>query len=139
MGSRGIEVIVSGAPGNNDDGSSGPAPFAVQVVPWPDADPDQAVVAVAGDVDMHTEGLLRNELARLSERPGRRLVLDFSGVEFMASAGVAVLLEVSAQLDAAGGSLTLACVHPMVARVLSLTAADELVPIRPTIDEALAR
>ena len=29
--------------------------------------------------------------------------------------------------------------HPMVARVLSLTAADELVPIRPTIDEALAR
>jgi anti-anti-sigma factor len=139
MGSRGIEVIVSGAPGSNDDGSSGPAPFTVQVVPWADADPDQTVVAVAGDVDMHTEGLLRDELLRLSEPPGRRLVLDFSGVEFMASAGVAVLLEVSAQLDAANGSLTLACVLPMVARVMVLTAADELVPVLPTIDEALAR
>lgn len=129
---------MSGAPGNND-GSPGQPPFTVQVVPWADADPDQAVVAVTGDVDMHTEALLRNELIRLSEPSGRRLVLDFSGVEFMASAGVAVLLEVSAQLDAAGGSLTLACDHPMVARVLSLTAADELVPVRPTIDEALAR
>jgi anti-sigma B factor antagonist len=135
MGSRGIEVIVSGAPGNNDDGSSGPAPFTVRA----DADPDQTVVAVAGEVDMHTEGQLRDELFRLSEPPGRRLVLDFSGVEFMASAGVAVLLEVSAQLDATGGSLTLAGVLPMVARVLTLTAADELVPVLPTIDEALAR
>jgi anti-anti-sigma factor len=139
MGSRGIEVIVSGAPGNNDDGSSGPAPFTVRAVPWADADPDQTVVAVAGEVDMHTEGQLRDELFRLSEPPGRRLVLDFSGVEFMASAGVAVLLEVSAQLDATGGSLTLAGVLPMVARVLTLTAADELVPVLPTIDEALAR
>lgn len=130
---------MSGAPVNNHDGSSGPTPFTVQVVPWADADPDQAVVVVAGDVDMHTEGLLRDELAPLSEPSGRRLVLDLSGVEFMASAGVAVLLEVSAQLDEAGGSLTLACVHPMVARVLSLTAADELVPLLPTIDEALAR
>lgn len=130
---------MSGAPGNNDDGSSGPFPFTVQVVPRADADPDQAVVAVAGDVDMHTEGLLRDELIRLSQPPDRRLVLDFSGVEFMASAGVAVLLEVSAQLDAAGGSLTLARVHPVVARVLSLTAADELIPVLPTIDEALAR
>jgi anti-anti-sigma factor len=130
---------VSGAPGNYDDGSSGPTPFMVQVVPWADADPDQAVVVVAGDVDMHTEGLLRDELVRLSKPPGRRLVLDLSGVEFMASAGVAVLLEVSAQLDEAGGSLTLACVLPMVARVLALTAADELVPVLPTIDEALAR
>ena len=130
---------MSGAPGTNDDGSSGPPPFTVQVVPWADADPDQTVVAVAGDVDMHTEALLRDELLRLSEPPGRRLVLDFSGVEFMASAGVAVLLEVSAQLDATNGSLTLACVLPMVAPVMVLTAANELVPILPTIDEALAR
>jgi anti-sigma B factor antagonist len=139
MGSSGIEVIVSGAPGSNDDGSSVQAPFTVRVVPWAAAGPGQAVVAVAGDVDMHTEGRLRDELTRLSESSGPRLVLDFSGVEFMASAGVAVLLEISAQLDASGGSLTLARVHPMVARVLSLTAADQLVPVLPTVDEALAR
>lgn len=130
---------MSGVPRSDDDGSGGRAPFTVQVVPWTGSGPDQAVVVVAGDVDMHTEGQLRAELTRLSEPPGRQLVLDLSGVEFMASAGVAVLLEISARAEAAGGSLALACVHPMVARVLALTAADELVPIRPTVDEALAR
>ena len=131
--------MVSGAPGSDDDGSVGRAPFTVRVVPWTGRGPDQAVVVVAGDVDMHTEGQLRAELTRLSEPPGRQLVLDFSGVEFMASAGVAVLLEISARIEAAGGSLALACVHPMVARVLALTAADELVPIRLTVEQALAR
>jgi len=56
----------------------------------------------------------------------------------MASAGVHVLLEMSARIEASGGSLALACLHPMVARVMSLTGADELVPVRPTVAEALA-
>ncbi len=128
---------MSGASRSNDDGSSERAPFTVRAVPWTGTGPGQAVVSVAGDVDMHTEAALRDELIRLSQTPARQLVLDFSGVEFMASAGVHVLLEMSAQLEAAGGSLRLACVHPMVARVLSLTRADELVPVLPTVDEAL--
>jgi anti-anti-sigma factor len=50
-----------------------------------------------------------------------------------------VLLEMSARLEAAGGSIALASVQPMVARVMSLTGADELVPVLPTVAEALAR
>jgi anti-anti-sigma factor len=130
---------VSGVPRSDDAGSASPAPFTVRVVPWAGTGPDQAVVAVAGDVDTHTEGQLRDRLTRLSQPPGRRLVLDFSGVEFMASAGVAVLLEMSARIDGGGGALVLACVQPMVARVLSLTGADQLIPIRPTVDDALTR
>jgi anti-sigma B factor antagonist len=129
---------VSGVP-PVDDGSSGQVRCTVRVVPWTGAGPDQAVVSVAGDVDMHTEGQLRDELIRLSQGAARHLVLDLSGVEFMASAGVHVLVAMSAHLEKAGGSLVVACVHPMVARVLSLTGADELVPILPTVAEALAR
>ena len=87
---------------------------------------------------MHSESQLRDELVRLTQASARQLVLDFSGVEFMASAGVHVLLEMAARLEAAGGSLALACAHPMVARVMSLTGADELVPVLPTVAEALA-
>jgi anti-sigma B factor antagonist len=130
---------VSGVPRSDGAGSAGRAPFTVRVVPWAGTGPDQAVVAVVGDVDMHTEGQLRDGLTRLSQPTGRQLVLDLAGVEFMASAGVAVLLEMSARIEAGGGALVLACVHPMVARVLSLTGADELISIRPTVDDALAR
>jgi anti-anti-sigma factor len=129
---------VSGVP-PVDDGSSGQPRFTVRVVPWAGAGPDQAVVSVAGDLDMHTERQLRDELTRFSRGPARHLVVDLSGVEFMASAGVHVLLAMSAQLGEAGGSLVLACVHPMVARVLSLTGADQLMPVRPTVAGALAR
>jgi anti-sigma B factor antagonist len=134
-----MEVIVSGVPTSSGDGSLEPAPFTVRAVPWTGAGPGQVVVSVAGDVDMHSESQLRDELIRLTEAAARQLVLDFSGVEFMASAGVHVLLEMSARLEAVGGSLALACVHPMVARVMSLTGADELVPVLPTVAEALAR
>ena len=130
---------MSGVPASSDDGSLESAPFTVRTVPWTGAEPGQAVVAVAGDVDMHSEGQLRDELVRLSQASVRQLVLDFSGVEFMASAGVHVLLEMSARLEADGGSLALACAHPMVARVMSLTGADELVPVLPTVAQALAR
>ena len=130
---------MSGVPRSDDAGSAGPAPFTVRLVPWAGTGPDRAVVAVAGDVDMHTEGQLRDGLTRLSQPPGRQLVLDLSGVGFMASAGVAVLLEMSARIQGGGGTLVLASVHPMVARVLSLTGADQLISIRPTVDDALTR
>jgi anti-sigma B factor antagonist len=89
-------------------------------------------------VDMHSEGRLRDALTEAGAVPGGRVVVDLSGVEFMASAGVHVLLDVAGQFEQAGGTLVLVSPRPMVARVLSLTRADELIPTAATVDEALA-
>ena len=119
------------------DGASLPdeAPFAVRLSPG--SGPGQAVVTVTGDVDMHSQGRLRDALTEAGAVPGGRVVLDLSGVEFMASAGVHVLLDVAGQFETAGGALVLVGPRPMVARVLSLTRADELIPVAATVDEAL--
>ena len=111
------------------------APFQVRL--GPGAGPDQTVVTVTGDVDMHSEGRLRDALTEAGTVPGCRVVVDLSGVEFMASAGVHVLLDVAGQFEQAGGALVLVSPRPMVARVLSLTRADELIPVAATVDEAL--
>ncbi|HEY2523384.1 MAG TPA: STAS domain-containing protein, partial [Streptosporangiaceae bacterium] len=66
------------------------APFQVRL--GPGTGPDQTVVTVTGDVDMHSEGRLRDALTEAGTVPGCRVVVDLSGVEFMASAGVHVLL-----------------------------------------------
>ena len=100
--------------------------------------PGQTVVTVAGDVDMHSQRQLRDALTEAGPEPGCRVVLDLSGVEFMASAGVQVLLDVAGQLETAGGALVLVSPRPMVARVLNLTRADELIAVAATLDEALA-
>jgi anti-anti-sigma factor len=112
------------------------APFQVRLDPG--AGRDQTVVTVTGDVDMHSEGRLRDALTEAGAVPGGRVVVDLSGVEFMASAGVHVLLDVAGQFEQAGGTLVLVSPRPMVARVLSLTRADELIPTAATVDEALA-
>ena len=120
------------------DGASLPdeAPFAVQLSPG--AGPGQTVVTVTGDVDMHSQGGLRDALTEAGAVPGTRVVLDLSGVEFMASAGVHVLLDMAGQFESAGGALVLVGPRPMVARVLALTRADELIPVAATVAEALA-
>ena len=87
-----------------------------------------SAVLPAGDEDLPDEA---------GTTPGCRVVLDLSGVEFMASAGDQVLLEVADQLEQAGGALVLVGPRPMVARVLALTRADKLIPTAATVDEAL--
>jgi anti-anti-sigma factor len=126
---------VSRVPASNGESLPDQAPFQVRL--GPGSGPAQTVVTVTGDVDTHSEGRLRDALTEAGAMPGCWVVLDLSGVEFMASAGVHVLLDVAGQLETGGGGLVLAGPRPMVARVLSLTRADELIPTVATVEEAL--
>jgi anti-sigma B factor antagonist len=130
----GVSATGGGSP---PDGTRFRADFDVREAPG--AGPGQAaVVSVTGDIDMHSQARLRDVLTEAVTAPVRRVVLDLSGVEFMASAGVHVLLDVAGQCEAAGGTLVVAGACSMVARIMSLTKADELVPMVATVDEALA-
>ncbi len=114
-----------------DDGGVG---LNVRVV----AGPGHVVVSVTGDIDMTTEQAFRDALMREVAKPARRVVADLAGVVFMASQGLRVLLAVNQRLEAAGGSLVVACVQPVVARMLSLTGLDEVIPVAGGVAEALA-
>jgi anti-sigma B factor antagonist len=126
---------VSGVPRADGESLPDQAPFQVRL--GPGTGPSQTVVTVTGDVDMHSAGRLRGALTEAGQLPGCRVVLDLAGVEFMASAGVHVLLDVAGQLEQAGGSLVLVAPRPLVTRVLSLTRADELIPTAASVAEAL--
>lgn len=132
---------MSGVPATSGESPPDEAPFRadLQVRRTPGTAPGQAaVVSITGDLDMHTQTQLADALTAAMTAPVRRIVLDLSAVDFMASAGVHVLLEAAGQFRTAGGILLVAGARPMVARVMSLTGADELVPMAVTVDEALA-
>lgn len=57
----------------------------------PGADGD-VILVVAGEIDIVSVAALRAEVDRSITRAPRRLVLDLSGVRFMDSSGIAVLL-----------------------------------------------
>jgi anti-sigma B factor antagonist len=58
-------------------------------------------------------------------------------VSFMDSSALHALLRANRALDRVGGVLSLVAPQEAVARVLSLTAADRLVPVYPNLAAAV--
>jgi anti-anti-sigma factor len=85
-----------------------------------------AVVTVTGEIDVATAEPLRQALLAAEQRGGRRVVVDMSGVEFLDSTGLGVLVGSLRRLREAGGDLYLAIVHPHVLKVLRVTNLDQV-------------
>ena len=100
--------------------------------------PTHVLMTLAGNLDATTGQQLREGLASEVARGTLRLIVDLSNVEFMDSQAVHALLDLKTVLTGWGGSLALASPQPIVARVLSLMGADELIPVAGSVAEAIA-
>ena len=87
-------------------------------------DPEGAVVRITGDLDMATAPQLRECLSDLKSATA---ILDFSGVTFMDSGGIAVLAWAMKRARQGGPELKLRGVRPAQMQVLEITGiAGEL-------------
>ncbi|MHC4247936.1 MAG: FHA domain-containing protein [Planctomycetota bacterium] len=98
---------------------------------------DVDLIVISGPLDAHTADLLGGAFnARLAE--GRcRFIADMSGVHYLASAGIGVLLSVSDETAAGGGKLVLLNPATQAQETLDLGFA-ELFTITGDMQEALA-
>jgi anti-anti-sigma factor len=94
------------------------------------------VVALAGESDVYTYDQLRTALESEAAKGLPLLIVDLSGLEFMDSTGVQVLLDIRVMMTDRGGKLVLAAPQTTVARVLNLVGADQLIPVCETLGEA---
>ncbi|MCF7553353.1 MULTISPECIES: STAS domain-containing protein [Pseudonocardia] len=100
-------------------------------------DGSSLVAHVRGEIDTLTAPLLRTELdARLPAAP--LVVLDLSGVTFLGSAGLAVLVAAKDQVDRSGHSLKLVCGSRIVTRALQATGLLGLFDVADGVTEALS-
>ena len=97
-----------------------------------------AVVTLAGESDVYTSDQLRGALESEAAKGVALLIVDLSGLEFMDSTGVHVLLDIRVMMKDRGGKLALAQPQSTVARVLNLVGADQLIPVYGTVEEATA-
>ena len=96
-----------------------------------------AVIATSGVVDMITAPQLEEAIkAALAKSPGG-IVVDLTDVEFLASAGMGVLV---AAHDATPEDVGLHIVAegPATSRPLKLVGIADIVPLHATLEEALA-
>jgi anti-sigma B factor antagonist len=96
------------------------------------------VVELRGELDVSTVADLRDWLfAVLGEDRTSSIILDLSGLSFMDSTGLGVLVATERRAHQLGGALSLAGPQKIVARALHTTSLDKHFPIFPTVDEAL--
>jgi anti-sigma B factor antagonist len=109
-----------------------------------DSDRDGWVVlAVTGELDVATAPRLRQEAVRIvsgraadSSGP-TKMVIDLSGVDFLDSTGLGVIIGVLKRVRSHGGELVLAGLTPQVEKVFEITRVSEIVRIVASVDEAV--
>lgn len=95
------------------------------------------VVALQGEVDLQTSPEARQVLLSAVAQ-ARPVLVDLSGVAYIDSSGVASLVEALQTARKSGQELMLAAVSEGAMRVLKLARLEQVFPIHPTLDEALA-
>lgn len=81
----------------------------------------EAVVVVAGEIDVSTVGRLSGAVDKLLTDPPPRIVLDLDRVSFCDSNGLGTLVALSQKARVAQSVLVLVNVHDFLLRVLDIT------------------
>lgn len=84
------------------------------------------VVSARGELDLHTQRALKEELESLEQGNYEQVGVDLQEVDFIDSAGVYMLRESGRRLKKAGRKLVLIGASPQVRRVFTLLSAAGL-------------
>lgn len=100
-------------------------------------DDGRTVVQVVGEIDVYTAPQLRERLDHEIEAGVHHLVVDLSGVTFMDSTGLGVLVGRLKQIRLHDGTMRIVCSHDRVLKVFVITGLDKVFSIYPTVADAL--
>jgi anti-sigma B factor antagonist len=90
-------------------------------------------------LDEPTIQAIAEQLFGLVEQDGnRKLLLNFTGVEYMSSAALGKLINLHKKLQALKGQLAMCDVIPQIFEVFAITKLDKIFKIFPDFDAALA-
>ncbi len=104
-----------------------------------DVDDRTTVIAVDGEIHVSTAPEFSGVLSASLASGRTRLVLDLTGVTFIDSTGLSVLLNALRRITRAGGAMAVVCSNPTVLRLFEITKLDSTFDIQSTRDAALGR
>lgn len=102
---------------------------------------DATVAAVVGRIDHQSaarfEAALMPLLAQAAACKGA-VVLDFSGVDYISSVGLRVLMIAARQMRESQAQLLVAALQVVVAEIFAISRFDRILTVTATLDDALA-
>ncbi len=89
---------------------------------------DVVVVRLIGRLDSFTSPKVDSQLRALIVQ-NKKIVLNFSDLDYISSAGVRLILSASKKLELDKGKLVICCVNENVLEVIKLTGFDQILKI----------
>lgn len=96
------------------------------------------VVAVDGRIDTATARSVEQAINGLFDAGVHRVVMDFSGVSYIASAGIRILILAQRRAQQFGGGVQVAALAPNVQEILAIAGLEQIFKFHKTADEARA-
>ena len=89
-----------------------------------------AIAMLSGEIDHHTARSLRTEIDKfvITMQP-EKLAMDFTGITFMDSSGIGLIIGRYKLLKECGGQLEIRGPQPYIRRVLKLSGIERIVKI----------
>jgi len=94
------------------------------------------ILTLAGDLDYGECAAFRMSIDRILKSAPPATIVDLSGVEYLDSSGLGLLLSLSKEYGAAGGKLVLVT-NATVDNILSLTRLNGIFSTAPEMDQAM--
>ncbi len=89
------------------------------------------IINISGDIDHHSAKPLREEIdTSIYLYRASTVILDLSGVEFMDSSGLGLILGRYTKINDLGGKLIIANPDDSVQKILSLAGTEKLITIK---------
>ena len=97
---------------------------------------DNHIVAIAGSLDSTTSPTAQKALDQVLAG-AKKVVLDFSKLDYISSAGLRVLLGAAKQLKSSGGTLGMFGLNQSVREVFEISGFSAILSVFPSEAEAL--
>ena len=96
------------------------------------------ILSIAGRVDTATAPLLEQAINKEIDAGHRQVLLNFSGVSYISSGGLRVLLATAKKLKTPGDKFSICSLSPEVLKILKLAGFTSIFSIYPSEEESLA-
>ena len=100
--------------------------------------PKTEILVLDGEIDLHRSPEIKELLQPLTQRKAPRILLDLSGVTYMDSSGLAVVIEALQSVLSYGGKFGLFGLQDSVRNIFEIARLDQVFEIFPDKTTALA-
>ncbi len=98
---------------------------------------DIYIIELTGDIDHYTSEKIRRDIYMNTGRYVNKMIIDLSGVEFMDSSGIGMILGRYREIKERGGKIALTGIKGNMERIFNMSGLYKIIGRYDTVNDAL--